>query len=151
MIRILNEEGFDIKERELMRVRAKNRWLLRVPNGMKAHELTTSRPRTDEETLLALQQEVYPPDGVFDGEGATDATPAIPRGESPGLSPEVIAKRKRRFEQLQSESAERWASRKRRRRTRGWAGLPADPPGPPRFPSETTIDESKQYLSLDNQ
>jgi hypothetical protein len=37
MLRILNEEdGFDIKERELMRVRAKNRWLLRVPNGMKA-------------------------------------------------------------------------------------------------------------------
>ena len=37
MLRVLNEEdGFDIKERELMRVRAKNRWLLRVPNGMKA-------------------------------------------------------------------------------------------------------------------
>jgi hypothetical protein len=36
MLRILNEEdGFEIKERELMRVRAKNRWLLRVPNGMK--------------------------------------------------------------------------------------------------------------------
>ncbi len=35
MLRQLNEEGFDIKERELMRVRAKNRWLLRVANGMK--------------------------------------------------------------------------------------------------------------------
>lgn len=36
MLRILNEEeGFEIRERELMRVRAKNRWLLRVPNGMK--------------------------------------------------------------------------------------------------------------------
>jgi len=44
----------------------------------------------------------------------------------------------------------RTATRKRRRRTRGWAGLPADPPGPPRFPSETTIDESKAFLSLDN-
>lgn len=39
MLRILNEEdGFDIKERELMRVRAKNRWLLRVPNGMKTRK-----------------------------------------------------------------------------------------------------------------
>jgi hypothetical protein len=39
MLRILNEEdGFDIKERELMRVRAKNRWLLRVPNGMKTRQ-----------------------------------------------------------------------------------------------------------------
>jgi hypothetical protein len=37
MLRILNEEdGFDIKERELMRV-SENRWLLRVPNGMKSH------------------------------------------------------------------------------------------------------------------
>ena len=35
MLRKLHAEGFDIKERELMRVRAKNRWLLRVPNGMK--------------------------------------------------------------------------------------------------------------------
>lgn len=36
MLRILNYEGFEIKERELMRVRAKNRWLLRVPNGTKS-------------------------------------------------------------------------------------------------------------------
>lgn len=35
MLRILNAEGHQIKERELMRVRAKNRWLLRVPNGTK--------------------------------------------------------------------------------------------------------------------
>jgi hypothetical protein len=150
MLRILNEEGFDIKERELMRVRAKNRWLLRVPNGMKAQTLGAAQPHTDEETLLALQQEVYPADAVFEGADVGADPAVIPPAQSPGLSPEVIAKRKRRLEQLQSESAERWASRKRRRRTRGWAGLPADPPGPPRFPSETTIDESKQFLSLDN-
>lgn len=54
------------------------------------------------------------------------------------------------MDQLQVESDSKWAARKRRRRTRGWAGLPADPDGPPRFPSETTIDESKAYLSLDN-
>ena len=28
--------------------------------------------------------------------------------------------------------------------------MPADPEGPPRFPSETTIDESKAYLNMDN-
>ncbi|OAQ96818.1 hypothetical protein LLEC1_07897 [Akanthomyces lecanii] len=34
MLRVLNEEdGYDIKPRELMRVRTKNRWLLRVPNA----------------------------------------------------------------------------------------------------------------------
>lgn len=60
-------------------------------------------------------------------------------------------KRQQRLEKLQAESDERYASKKRRRRTRGWAGLPADPPGPPRFPSETTLDESKAYLHLDNE
>ncbi|KAL1848839.1 hypothetical protein Plec18170_007855 [Paecilomyces lecythidis] len=151
MLRILNEEGFSIKERELMRVRAKNRWLLRVPNGMKSH--STVQPQTsptEEEGLLALQQEIYENEPTFDGTQSLASRPTPQRPPSPGLSPEVLAKRKERLERLQAESAERWATRKRRRRTRGWAGLPADPPGPPRFPSETTIDESKQYLNLDN-
>ncbi|PGG99953.1 hypothetical protein GX51_06059 [Blastomyces parvus] len=173
MLRILNEEGFEIKERELMRVRAKNRWLLRVPNGMKAQLTmaptastvtptviaTASGPTATlggDEGLLALQQETYRPDGNMEASGQPTVTDlggdvAPQRPPSPGLSPEVLEKRKARLERLQAESEERWATRKRRRRTRGWAGLPADPPGPPRFPSETTIDESKQYLNLDNE
>ncbi|KAJ5605081.1 hypothetical protein N7510_010235 [Penicillium lagena] len=151
MLRILNEEGFDIKERELMRVRAKNRWLLRVPNGMKSQSNAGARmTHLEDAGLLALQQEVYKNDDGFDDDNSHRPESAGNHSTSPGLTPEVIAKRKERLERLKTESAERWASRKRRRRTRGWAGLPADPPGPPRFPSETTIDESKQYLSLDN-
>lgn len=155
MLKTLNAEGFDIKERELMRVRAKNRWLLRVPNGMK------SKKTSDQDVLNQLQQALYPGEQMGDVDvdvGAGDeqlgemSMPpgGDPRAESPPLSPEVMRKRQERLTKLQAESAERWAARKRRRRTRGWAGLPADPPGPPRFPSETTIDESKAYLSLDN-
>ncbi len=49
MLRILNEEdGFEIKERELMRVRAKNRWLLRVPNGMKPRKQNLEMDVTDQ-------------------------------------------------------------------------------------------------------
>ncbi|KAE8154801.1 hypothetical protein BDV25DRAFT_147018 [Aspergillus avenaceus] len=151
MLRVLNEEGFEIKERELMRVRAKNRWLLRVPNGMKSHsssQISVQIP--EDEGLLALQQEVYKnEDALNDAVSLTNDTKS-PQPPSPSLSPEVLAKRKERLERLKAESAERWAARKRRRRTRGWAGLPADPPGPPRFPSETTIDESKKHLGLDN-
>lgn len=151
MLRILNEEGFEIKERELMRVRAKNRWLLRVPNGMKSQSnMQTSAQPPEDEGLLALQQEVYKNEGPFNDTETLLTDTASPRPPSPGLSPEVLAKRKERLERLKAESAERWATRKRRRRTRGWAGLPADPPGPPRFPSETTIDESKKHLNLDN-
>ncbi|KAJ5935689.1 hypothetical protein N7466_005236 [Penicillium verhagenii] len=154
MLRVLNAEGFVIKERELMRVRAKNRWLLRVPNGMKSQpNAATPETQPEDEGLLALQQEVYKQEMIFDGTEPPPAELAGPVEGSPtsqNLAPEIMAKRKERLDRLKSESAERWASRKRRRRTRGWAGLPADPPGPPRFPSETTIDESKQYLSLDN-
>ncbi|KAG0651639.1 hypothetical protein D0Z07_2145 [Hyphodiscus hymeniophilus] len=155
MLRTLNDEGYEIKERELMRVRAKNRWLLRVPNGMK-----TKKRSADQDVIDQLSQALYPDAQMADAEGEDepmddDLQLSIPkvisgRAESPPLSPEVMAKRQERLTKLQAESAERWATRKRRRRTRGWAGLPADPPGPPRFPSETTIDESKAFLSLDN-
>jgi hypothetical protein len=151
MLRILNEEGFEIKERELMRVRAKNRWLLRVPNGMKSQSgMQTPVQLAEDEGLLALQQEVYKNDGSFNNADPLPTDTASPHPPSPSLSPEVLVKRKERLERLKAESAERWVTRKRRRRTRGWAGLPADPPGPPRFPSETTIDESKKHLNLDN-
>ncbi|TAQ86197.1 D-lactate dehydrogenase (cytochrome) [Chlorociboria aeruginascens] len=149
MLRTLNDEGYDIKERELMRVRAKNRWLLRVPNGMK-----TKKRESDQDVVNQLQQALYPDSQLAEEpqiEEMIMPTPkSVTRAESPPLSPEVMAKRQERMAKLQAESAERWASKKRRRRTRGWAGMPADPPGPPRFPSETTIDESKAYLSLDN-
>ncbi|KAI9705813.1 MAG: hypothetical protein M1836_005219 [Candelina mexicana] len=158
MLRILNEEdGFDIKERELMRVRAKNRWLLRVPNGMKSQSqnpLATMQNDTHlpDATMQELEQVLFAQEKRQDMlEQEPPREIMVPRQPSPALSPEVVAKRKDRLEKLQVESAERWASRKRRRRTRGWAGLPADPPGPPRFPSETTIDESKNFLSLDAQ
>jgi hypothetical protein len=161
MLRILNEEGFEIKERELMRVRAKNRWLLRVPNGMKTHpnaqpqqpvQPQQQQQQPEDEGLLALQQEVYKNAGPFEnGRELLEPDPAATQDPlSPGLSPDVQSKRQERLDRLKAESSERWAARKRRRRTRGWAGLPADPPGPPRFPSETTIDESKGYLDLDN-
>lgn len=182
MLRILRDEGFDIKERELMRVRAKNRWLLRVPNGMKSADeasgaaaaapVPTAMMMTAPTAMMtttasaAAAAAAAPKDGpagfsefeqaMLEQQGAMMAGVEVPqslstdRAPTPGLPPDEVARRQERMAQLQQESADRWASRKRRRRTRGWAGLPADPPGPPRFPSETTIDESKAYLSLDN-
>jgi hypothetical protein len=146
MLRVLNEEdGFNIKQRELMRVRTRNRWLLRIPNPERP-SATTDAEVPVVEAAIDPQSEA----GLqLDIEGAASHQS---RGvEEPGsdLSPQAIAKRKDRLEQLEAQSAERWQTRKRRRRTRGWAGLPADPPGPPRFPSETTIDESRVIINLD--
>ncbi|KAF2140001.1 uncharacterized protein K452DRAFT_360211 [Aplosporella prunicola CBS 121167] len=156
MLQTLNDEGHDIKERELMRVRAKNRWLLRVPNGMKGMPTPPLPPpsaNVPENVLMQELQEAINQEnaGVTDGAVGEAPTSMGARQPSPEPTPEVLRKRKERLDKLQQESEERWRTRKRRRRTRGWAGLPADPEGPPRFPSETTIDESKAYLKLDNE
>lgn len=66
------------------------------------------------------------------------------------LPPEIEEKRRERLDKLQAWSDQALATKKRRRRTRGWAGLPADPPAPPRFPSETTLDEGKAILRMEN-
>lgn len=58
MLQILNDEGFDLKERELMRVRAKNRWLLRVPNGMKGATTTAVGVQTAETYPEAFVKEL---------------------------------------------------------------------------------------------
>lgn len=141
MLKTLNNEGYDIKERELMRLRAKHRLLLRIPNGMKSQASPT-------EDLSAFQSELLE---AATETGAVDAEPLSPNDDD--LEPEqlddILRKRKDRQDQRQAESDEKWASKKRRRRTKDYAGLPADPPGPPRFPSETTLDESKTFLSLD--
>lgn len=175
MIRILNEEGYEVKEREVMRVRAKYRWLLRVPNGMRPATVATTTSETGpdspapgdeaqqlENELIRLQRDAHKQvaatdgskemleraDGVGGGIG-TSTNADAPHAVS-DVPENVAAKRKERLEKLKAESEERWATKRRRRRTREWAGLPPDPPGPPRFPSETTIDQSKKYLSLDN-
>ena len=63
MLKTLNDEGFDIKERELMHVRAKNRWLLRVPNGMKS-----KKRDSDQDVISQLQQALYPDGQMADAE-----------------------------------------------------------------------------------
>ena len=168
MLRTLNNEGFHISDRELMRLRARNRWLLRVPNGSKLQGLTQSgveqQPQQQQQQpdvygLLALQQEVFKSDdgpSFEDGESLPSQSTiqqhsvSPPSSQLPAVDPTFMEERRERLDRLKAESAQRWATKKRRRRTREWAGLPADPPGPPRFPSETTIDESKRFLDLDN-
>ena len=81
----------------------------------------------------------------------TALPPLNPLATSPLPDPSSLLARQSRLSAMAAESAERYKSRTRRRRTRPFAGIPADPPGPPRFPSETTLEEAKIILSLDNQ
>jgi len=166
MLRILVGEGFKIKERELMRVRIKNRWLLRVANGTKGtstarspvvselsdeFETQLEGQEHDESGMQELERAILADSDGMNSDNIAD-TETHSSGSTPGtLSQAQQQKRQQRLQRLQAESDEKWTTKKRRRRTRGWAGLPADPPGPPRFPSETTIDEGKAFLHMDNE
>lgn len=138
MLRILNDEdGYHIKSRELNRVRSMHRWLLRVPTG-----------KTKDGANLS------PDAGASHGEddGADDELQMDLQGPSyvlPGVPDLGSQLKEERNRKMQAQSAELWATKKRRRRTRQYAGMPADPPGPPRFPSETTLGESQAILGLD--
>lgn len=175
----LQSEGYQINDRELIRLRLRLKLLLREsvprPRRRQAGEgVTQKKPNKKKkkaETLpgkglinqlgnaiLAESSEGSSESSdeeatyiAISNENAEDVRSAQPEPESPSLDPEESLRRQLRQEQLQRDSDEKWRTRKRRRRTRGWAGLPADTPGePPRFPSETTIDEAKAYLCLDN-
>ncbi|KKY31249.1 hypothetical protein UCDDA912_g08802 [Diaporthe ampelina] len=107
MLRILNEEdGYHIKSRELNRVRSKHRWLLRVPTG-KTKDGADISPHAgesngeDDDGDEGLQMAMQSPSYGLPGE--------------PDLASQLKEERERR---MQAESAERWATKKRRRRTR---------------------------------
>ena len=191
MHRILVEErGFDIHEREVMRTRTKLGMMLRQPNGAKEgfvsngkrayEEIDNDDDATgvdygnlnegdlDDDIINHLTSSQFTETAELekssrDSKSANKASnPLIvsrirssgmagkPRAPTPELSEEVIAKRHERMLKKQAESDELWRTKKRRRRTRDRAGLPADPPCPPRFPSETTIDEAKKFLHLND-
>jgi hypothetical protein len=178
MVETLQSEGHPINDRELIRLRLRLKLLLResVPRTRKQQtadggtqkKTRKKRPKTvpgrglinqlgnailAEESSSEESEEEAPGEEQVAGEHVQVAQgPSIqPEEKGTPLSAEEALRKQLRQEQLRSESDEKWRTRKRRRRTRGWAGLPADAPGePPRFPSETTIDEAKAYLRLDN-
>ncbi|KAF2820212.1 hypothetical protein CC86DRAFT_360792 [Ophiobolus disseminans] len=174
MVDTLQNEGFPISDRELIRLRLRLKLLLRES------ALRLKKKRTEggvQKKTKENRRRAVPGNGLIDQlgnailadesssgeseediptqeqieEGTVPTTQAdIPQPDE-SLNPEEALRKQLRQEQLRHESDEKWRARKRRRRTRGWAGLPADAPGePPRFPSETTIDEAKAYLGLNN-
>ena len=132
MVAILNAEGFEVTERQLSKIRHQHGLWIR-----------DNRKRQHVESELD--------DGEGEHEGETPAGEKRPRNadEDSGVPAEVIAKRRERHARLMEESEGRLKSRTRRRRTRGWAGLPADEATEPRFPSELTLAEAIEDLDLD--
>ena len=147
MLQTLQAEGHDIKERELMRLRAKNRWLMRIPNGAKQPTGDETEAQIEAQLIEAVQNEGVTQPAEHLTEPPTQPLTQPQVADDP--PPEFVERQKQRLDELKSISDQRWAEKKRRRRTKGYAGLPADPEGlPPRFPSETTLEESRNILNL---
>lgn len=138
MLVILRNEGWDVKERELTKLRKEQGLLLREANK-NGHR---KRKRN------ALE-ELSDQNGQQDANGATAEEHVRSPLPEPELAPEIIAKREARQARIAAESEERFRTRTRRRRTKVWAGLPPDPEQPPRYPSELTMEECKRELGLD--
>ena len=131
-----------MKERELTKLRKDQNLLLREPN----------RNGNGSEKRKKRKRDALGDSAGQNGQDPLDSSPdEPPRAPSPApiLSAEVIAKREARQARLLAESQERLKAGTRRRRTKVWSGLPPDPAQPPRYPSELTMEESKNELGLD--
>ena len=183
MVGILTNEGFEVGEREVTRIRTRKGWLLRTNGGYPlqpallaaaqgARTQSTERDGDDEEGDENEDEDEDDGDDHDDDESSndgddndidqgtmnedpstqfsygTDISPAEAQVQQEALAIRM-AQREHRKRLLAVESHERWMTKKRRRHTRPYAGLPADPPAPPRFPSETTLTEAKEILQLD--
>lgn len=142
MLAILRAEGWDVKERELTKLRKDHNLLLREPNRNGNGSERRRKRKRDALGELADQNEQ-------DGPDASPEEPTRTPSPGPVLPPEVLAKREARQARLLAESQERLKAGTRRRRTKVWSGLPPDPVQPPRYPSELTMEESKNELGLD--
>ncbi|KAI8223568.1 hypothetical protein K4K54_006048 [Colletotrichum sp. SAR 10_86] len=127
MLRVLNEEGFDIKKRELIRVRTKNRWLLKAANGERAKDVP------DPELRPSPLQDGF---GGHNG-GGTPGT--LTDHEVLGVMPDDVG-----------TAWDQDNNRRKRRRLKAFESASLDAPIAPRFPSETTLDEAKVILGLAN-
>ncbi|KAK0631637.1 hypothetical protein B0T14DRAFT_502033 [Immersiella caudata] len=160
ILAMLKDEGFDIESNELVNLRKKFGMTLRLP-GMgfedrgKAgdeDEESGSEEDSDSQGESESDEEEDRQDGRGVGRGNGEGASASPvvgglvfDGEYHAMKEARKAERKR---MLEMEHAELWATKKRRRHTKPFAGLPADPPAPPRFPSETTLEEAKAILQI---
>lgn len=57
MLEILRGEGFEISDRGMMRIRSKNGWLLRIPNGLISYAKSRSKRKRDQAHEAQEEQE----------------------------------------------------------------------------------------------
>ncbi|KAI3528129.1 hypothetical protein CSPX01_16448 [Colletotrichum filicis] len=155
MLAVLREDGFDIKKRELIRVRTKNRWLLKAANGERSRE-----GNGDEEVVAGSGRREASVVTVDDGFGS--------RGGEGVVTPGTLTDREMLGSSLpgegegdedddavggkESNGNNSSNNRRKRRRLRAWEAASSHDSQhsiAPRFPSETTLDDAKAILGLE--
>jgi hypothetical protein len=172
MVSMLADEGYEVGDREVARIRSKNGWLMRSNGGYPAVDVARRQrtgstedaadgaggasnadggdyPGNDNGNAATAGVQVQEDQSNYWNYGATGLEPVDAQVQEETLNAVREARREYRKRAYEAESHERWATKKRRRHTKPYGGLPPDPPGPPRFPSETTLTEAKQILQLD--
>ncbi|KAK1624936.1 hypothetical protein BDP81DRAFT_436782 [Colletotrichum phormii] len=148
--RLRAEDGFDIKKRELIRVRTKNRWLLKAANGERSKKVGDSEGADSgqRQDVLNAPDDGYGGQGLQNGEGVVTPGTLTDRemlgSPLPGEDDDVGAV----WEKEGNVSSN---NRRKRRRLRAWEAASSHDLQPsivPRFPSETTLDEAKAILRL---
>lgn len=161
---IMQNEGFEISELRIGRLRRKNGFTLRNEHDFaelsKRKESSEPVPATSAASEPQQAHDVF--DTVHDFSGLQQQhTGMFPAGSLPyqEVSGQHVAAPmfataapRKRTQDLVEQSEELLQTKKRRRRLRGLGPLPADAPGmPPRYKSETSLNECKAYLQLDNE
>lgn len=162
---IMHDEGFDISEQRISRLRRKHGLVLR---GERDYAGPADQKRTNDSDLAGSTapdshhaQDMF--NTVNDSSGLQQQHAGMMSiGDTPyqtGLAPHVAAptassatSRRRTQDMLDDDGEERPQPKRRRRLLRGMGPTPADAPGmPPRYKSETSLNECKAYLQLDNE
>lgn len=150
MLQTLNDEGFECSEQDVTRVRHKNGLKLRLERTSTIQKARAARKASKQKESGGDHE----PGADYDDPGSNtpayndpyDASSMTPGGTYLDPSEDINEQRRR---MLAADVEEKRLTKKRRRWTRPHAGLPADPPGPPRFPSEMTLTECQGVLSME--
>ena len=141
--KILIEEGWEIDAYRFRKLRSKNGMLFRNEKGY----VPTARMKRS----ATSNPSAASTDAATTSNAAATSDKVTNETDLP-LPPEEQARRAQRLVDLQVQSDELLRTRKRRRRIRGYGHLPPDDASvPPRYGSETSLDECKTYLQLSNE
>lgn len=163
----LQNEGFDLTEQRVGVLRRKYGFVLRNERDFQESEKRRNKTTNDQQPAVSEPTDHYQAQhavgevedfSIFQQQqaalmaGGNMSYQAAPEHHFATQAETPMNSRRRTHATFQEDSEEPAQGKKRRRRIRGHAALPPDAPGvPPRYKSETSLNECKAYLQLDNE